>query len=107
MTSEKDPIDYKVIRAENEKFYGTGVNQWAPKLLADRYDDRTHFIWRNRGHTASALGADGQSAIDWSLCTPSSAGSIGPRLGSGSGGGVCPVTNAAVSWPRAGAVLMP
>lgn len=39
------PIDYRAVRTENEKFYGTGVNQWAPKLLADRYDDRTHFIF--------------------------------------------------------------
>ena len=38
-------IDYQAVRTENEKFYGTGVNQWAPKLLADRYDDRTHFIF--------------------------------------------------------------
>ena len=71
MTSEKDPIDYKVIRAENEKFYGTGVNQWAPKLLADRYDDRTHFIFELLQNAEDAMSKrevwEGPRIVDFSL----------------------------------------
>ena len=71
MTSEKDPIDYEVIRAENEKFYGTGVNQWAPKLLADRYDDRTHFIFELLQNAEDAMSKrevwEGPRIVDFSL----------------------------------------
>lgn len=37
--------DYVTIRRENEKRYGTDIGRIGPMLLADRYDDRTHFIF--------------------------------------------------------------
>lgn len=37
--------DYVAIRRENEKRYGTDIGRIGPMLLADRYDDRTHFIF--------------------------------------------------------------
>lgn len=37
--------DYAAIRRDNEKRYGTDIGRIGPMLLADRYDDRTHFIF--------------------------------------------------------------
>lgn len=37
--------DYIAIREDNEKRYGTDIGRIGPMLLADRYDDRTHFIF--------------------------------------------------------------
>jgi hypothetical protein len=42
--------DYNAIRADNERRYGTDIGRIGPMLLADGYDDRTHFIgWINVG----------------------------------------------------------
>jgi len=38
-------IDYQQIRAENKQRYGTDIGRIGPMLLADRYADRTHFIF--------------------------------------------------------------
>jgi hypothetical protein len=38
-------LDYKVIRQENERRYGTDIGRIGPMLLANRYDDRTHFLY--------------------------------------------------------------
>jgi hypothetical protein len=38
-------LDYKVIRQENERRYGTDIGRYGPILLANRYDDRTHFLY--------------------------------------------------------------
>ena len=37
------PINYDIIRTENERKYGTDIGRIGPMLLANRYDDRTHF----------------------------------------------------------------
>lgn len=37
--------DYIAIREDNEKRYGSDIGRIGPMLLADRYDDRTHFIF--------------------------------------------------------------
>ena len=37
--------DYAAIRAENERRYGTDIGRIGPMLLADRYDERAHFIF--------------------------------------------------------------
>jgi hypothetical protein len=37
--------DYAAIRADNERQYGTAIGRIGPMLLAERYDDRTHFIF--------------------------------------------------------------
>lgn len=47
--------DYKVIRADNERRYGTDIGRIGPMLLADRYDDRTHFIFELLQNAEDAL----------------------------------------------------
>src|SRR3990172_8207849 len=37
--------DYAAIGADKEREYGAGIGRWGPKVLANRYDDRTHFIF--------------------------------------------------------------
>ena len=37
--------DYEAICKENRRRYGTDIGRIGPMLLADRYDDRTHFIF--------------------------------------------------------------
>jgi len=38
-------VDYVSIRTENQRRYGTDIGRIGPMLLANRYDDRTHFIY--------------------------------------------------------------
>jgi hypothetical protein len=38
-------IDYQAISRENRELYGTAVDRYAPTLLANLYDDRTHFVF--------------------------------------------------------------
>src|SRR6185369_2452458 len=47
--------DYKAIRAENEKRYGTDIGRIGPMLLAHRYADRTHFIFELLQNAEDAL----------------------------------------------------
>lgn len=47
--------DYAFIRAENELRYGTDIGRIGPMLLADRYDDRTHFIFELLQNAEDAL----------------------------------------------------
>lgn len=47
--------DYKVIRADNERRYGTDIGRIGPMLLANRYDDRTHFIYELLQNAEDAL----------------------------------------------------
>ncbi|WP_018233468.1 DUF3883 domain-containing protein [Thioalkalivibrio thiocyanodenitrificans] len=49
------PSDYKAIRADNERRYGTDIGRIGPMLLADRYDDRTHFIFELLQNAEDAL----------------------------------------------------
>ena len=37
--------DYNAIRVENERKYGTDIGRIGAMLLANRYGDRTHFIF--------------------------------------------------------------
>ena len=37
--------DYDSIRADNKRRYGTDIGRIGPMLMADRYDNRTHFIF--------------------------------------------------------------
>src|SRR6266850_191724 len=48
--------DYHAIRTENERRYGTDIGRIGPMLLADRYDDRTHFIFELLQNAEDALG---------------------------------------------------
>lgn len=55
------PSDYKAICAENQIRYGTDIGRIGPMLLADRYDDRTHFIFELLQNAEDALGR----RLDW------------------------------------------
>lgn len=49
------PSDYAAIREENRAYYGTGVGEYGPRLLADRYAERTHFIFEILQNAEDAL----------------------------------------------------
>ena len=49
------PSNYAEIRRENEKKYGTDIGRIGKMLLADRYADRTHFIFELLQNTEDAL----------------------------------------------------
>src|SRR3954466_12926 len=53
-------LNYTPIREENEKRYGTEIGRIGPMLLADRYDDRTHFIYELLQNAEDALAKRGQ-----------------------------------------------
>ncbi len=48
--------NYKAICEENQRRYGTDIGRIGPMLLADRYDDRTHFIFELLQNAEDALG---------------------------------------------------
>jgi hypothetical protein len=47
--------DYTSIRAKNERRYGTDIGRIGKMLLAERYDDRTHFIFELLQNAEDAL----------------------------------------------------
>ncbi len=47
--------NYRAIRRDNERRYGTDIGRIGPMLLADRYDDRTHFIFELLQNAEDAL----------------------------------------------------
>ena len=55
------PIDYDAIRTENERKYGTDIKRIGGMLLADRYDDLTHFIFEVLQNAEDALAKRGAS----------------------------------------------
>src|SRR5450830_851360 len=63
--------DYASIRADNQRRYGTDIGRIGPMLLADRYDDRTHFIFELLQNAEDALGRrhgwQGSRAVSFSL----------------------------------------
>jgi HSP90 family molecular chaperone len=48
-------VDYAAIRADNQRRYGTDIERIGPMLLANRYDDRTHFIYELLQNAEDAL----------------------------------------------------
>jgi hypothetical protein len=48
--------NYEAISDENRGRYGTDIGRIGPMLLADRYDDRTHFIFELLQNAEDALG---------------------------------------------------
>ena len=65
------PSDYAAIRIENERRYGTDIGRIGQMLLADRYDDRTHFIFELLQNAEDALarrkGWTGSRAVRFTL----------------------------------------
>lgn len=63
--------DYASIRADNERRYGTDIGRIGPMLLADRYDDRTHFIFELLQNAEDAIarrsGWQGSRAVTFHL----------------------------------------
>ena len=47
--------DYQAIRGDNEGRYGTDIGRIGPMLLANRYGDRTHFIFELLQNAEDAL----------------------------------------------------
>jgi hypothetical protein len=47
--------NYDSIRADNKQRYGTDIGRFGPMLLADRYDNRTHFIYELLQNAEDAL----------------------------------------------------
>lgn len=54
------PLNYAAIADENRMRYGTDIGRIGPMLLADRYDDRTHFIFELLQNAEDALGRRGE-----------------------------------------------
>jgi HSP90 family molecular chaperone len=55
MKGHSNHSDYAVIRQENERKYGTDIGRIGKMLLADRYADRTHFIFELLQNAEDAL----------------------------------------------------
>lgn len=49
------PSDYSAIKDENLRRYGTDIDRIGPMLLADRYDNRAHFIYELLQNAEDAL----------------------------------------------------
>ncbi len=56
------PSNYAAIGDENRTRYGTDIGRIGPMLLADRYDDRTHFIFELLQNAEDALGRRGDAS---------------------------------------------
>lgn len=52
--------NYEKICAENRQRYGTDIGRIGPMLLADRYDDRTHFFFELLQNAEDALNRRGE-----------------------------------------------
>lgn len=63
--------NYDAISEENRRRYGTDIGRIGPMLLADRYDDRTHFIFELLQNAEDALGrrddAGGPRSVTFAL----------------------------------------
>ena len=66
------PSDYDRLRQENKRRYGTDIGRVGRMLLADRYADRTHFIFELLQNAEDALqrrhGWSGSREIAFELC---------------------------------------
>ena len=63
--------DYDTIRRDNERRYGTDIGRIGRMLLADRYADRTHFIYELLQNAEDALArrsdCQGSRAVSFGL----------------------------------------
>ncbi len=67
--------DYEAIHEQNRQRYGTEIGRIGQMLLADRYDDRTHFIFELLQNAEDALGRrgawDGKRGVEFKLTAES------------------------------------
>jgi hypothetical protein len=65
------PSNYAQINEENRIRYGSDIGRIGPMLLAERYDDRTHFIFELLQNAEDALGrrgaANGPRGVSFTL----------------------------------------
>ncbi|MFQ6539393.1 sacsin N-terminal ATP-binding-like domain-containing protein [Aphanothece stagnina] len=47
--------NYELIRNQHEEWYGTRIGDWGADVLADRYDEKSHFIYELLQNTEDAL----------------------------------------------------
>ncbi len=62
--------DYKAISEQHWQDYGTKIDRWAPRFLANQYDDRTHFIFELLQNAEDALrkrGRKGSGTVAFAL----------------------------------------
>ena len=62
--------DYKAISDQHWQDYGTKIDRWAPRFLANQYDDRTHFIFELLQNAEDALrkrGNGGSGTVAFAL----------------------------------------
>jgi len=59
--------DYEAIKADNQKRYGTDVGRYGKSLLADLYDDRTHFIYELLQNAEDALRRRDDEPHTWTV----------------------------------------
>ena len=59
--------DYQAIRDENIKRYGTDIGRIGHMLLANRYDERTHFIFELLQNAEDALERRREPGGPWSV----------------------------------------
>lgn len=65
--------NYAALRAANEREYGMGIGRFGPGLLANRYADRTHFIFELLQNAEDALkrrvqsGWNGKKSVEFKL----------------------------------------
>ena len=52
------PSDYDRIREDNRNKYGTDIGRFGELLLANRYGERTHFIYELLQNAEDALSLD-------------------------------------------------
>lgn len=57
------PCNYDSIREDNKLRYGTDIARIGPMLLADRYDDRSHFIYELLQNAEDALARRGEQKV--------------------------------------------
>lgn len=62
------PSDYAAIKDENLRRYGTDIDRIGPMLLADRYDNRAHFIYELLQNAEDALRRRADSDSPRSIC---------------------------------------
>lgn len=69
--------NYDLICQENERRFGTAIVEYGPLLLADRYSDRTHFVYELLQNAEDAIGwqlrvsSDGPRSVAFRLTSDS------------------------------------
>jgi hypothetical protein len=65
------PSDYAAIREDNRREYGIGIGRWGREVLANRYDNRAHFILELLQNAEDALarrsGWHGKRSVNFAL----------------------------------------